>query len=69
MPMLLFDDDPGQRLGSLFCQEALRAGVYLHPRHNLFLSLAHTEADIDTVLVATDGALAAAAAARRAGVA
>jgi glutamate-1-semialdehyde 2,1-aminomutase len=69
MPMLLFDDDPGQRLGSLFCQEALRAGVYLHPRHNLFLSLAHTEADIDAVLAATDGALAAAAAARRAGVA
>ena len=31
----------------------------LHPQHNMFLSAAHTEADIDRALQATDGAMAA----------
>jgi glutamate-1-semialdehyde 2,1-aminomutase len=57
MPMVLFADDPEQRLGSAFCTAALRRGVYLHPRHNMFLSAAHTEADIAFVLEAADGAL------------
>jgi len=48
--------------GTLFCAEALARGAYLHPRHNMFLSLAHTEADIDRALVATDAAFAAVAA-------
>jgi len=34
----------------------LRRGVYLHPRHNMFLSTAHTEADIDFALEATKAA-------------
>jgi len=37
-----------------FCAEALRHGAYLHPRHTMFLSCAHTEADIDLVLEAAD---------------
>jgi glutamate-1-semialdehyde 2,1-aminomutase len=59
--MLLFDDDPELARGNLFADTALRYGVYLHPWHNMFLSLAHTEADIDQALDATDKALAAVA--------
>jgi glutamate-1-semialdehyde 2,1-aminomutase len=40
----------------LFCGEAAKHGVYLHPRHNWFLSAAHTEADIKRTLEVTDDA-------------
>lgn len=62
MPLVLFEDDPDFAKGTLFCAEALAHGAYLHPRHNMFLSLAHTEADIDRALAATDRAFAAVAA-------
>jgi len=58
LPLILFDDDPGLDKGSVFTAEALRRGVYLHPRHNMFLSLAHTEQDVDLALQATDAAFA-----------
>lgn len=61
MPMILFDDDPEFAKGNLFVTEALARGVYLHPWHNMFLSAAHTPADIDRALEATDAALAAVA--------
>ena len=61
MPMVLFDDDPDLEKGNLFAATALRHGVYLHPWHNMFLSLAHGEAEIDQALEATDKALAAVA--------
>jgi glutamate-1-semialdehyde 2,1-aminomutase len=64
MPMLLFDDDPEAALGSAFCALALQRGVYLHPKHNMFLSVAHRSADIDCALEATEGAFAALAASR-----
>ncbi len=54
MPSLLFAEDPGQKRGEAFCAEALRHGAYLHPRHNMFLSCAHEERDIDQVLAAAD---------------
>ena len=57
MPTLLFDDDPDCTQGYRFCQEALKRGVYLHPRHNMFLSMAHSDADIDEALQATAQAL------------
>ena len=53
MPTLLFDDDADCTKGYRFCQEALKRGVYLHPRHNMFLSMAHSDADIDEALQAT----------------
>ena len=59
MPMLLFDDDPEAALGSAFCSLALERGVYLHPKHNMFLSVAHRPQDIDQALQATDSAFAA----------
>ena len=54
MPTVLFADDPAWARGTAFCAEALRHGAYLHPKHTMFLSCAHTEADIDLVLDAAD---------------
>ena len=61
MPQIMFDGDEDFALGNHFVLEALRRGVYMHPWHNMFLSAAHTGADIDRILEATDGALAAVA--------
>jgi glutamate-1-semialdehyde 2,1-aminomutase len=54
MPTVLFANDPEWKMGMAFCSEALRAGAYFHPKHNMFLSCAHTEADIDAALDAAD---------------
>jgi glutamate-1-semialdehyde 2,1-aminomutase len=62
MPTLLFDDDADFAKGERFTLETLKHGVYLHPRHNMFLSTAHTEADIDFALEATKAGFAALAA-------
>ena len=59
MPLILFDDDPAFEKGFTFTGEALQHGVYLHPKHNMFLSLAHTEADIAQALRATEAGLQA----------
>lgn len=61
MPLVLFDGDADSRKGNAFCAAALRAGAYFHPRHNMFLSCAHTEADIDRALEAANEGLAAVA--------
>ncbi len=56
LPLILFEGDVNLERGSVFCAEALRRGIYLHPDHNMFLSMAHREADIDRALEATDAA-------------
>ncbi|WP_378941750.1 aminotransferase class III-fold pyridoxal phosphate-dependent enzyme [Mesorhizobium sp. ANAO-SY3R2] len=61
LPMVLFDGDPEFRLAGAFCAGALRAGAYFHPRHNMFLSAAHTKKDIDQALDAAEVGMAAAA--------
>ena len=43
----------------MFAEHALRGGVYLHPRHNWFVSAALTGDDIARALEATDRAFAA----------
>jgi glutamate-1-semialdehyde 2,1-aminomutase len=58
MPVILFDNDEDRRKGWLFCTEALKRGIYLHATHTMFLSAAHSAADIDRTLDATDAALA-----------
>jgi glutamate-1-semialdehyde 2,1-aminomutase len=63
MPMVLFDGDRDLRLGNAFCLAALRRGIYLHPRHNMFLCAAHGPAEIDRAIEAADAALAEIAAA------
>jgi glutamate-1-semialdehyde 2,1-aminomutase len=65
MPLLIFGNDPDCRLGDRFVTEVLARGVYMHPWHNMFLSAAHTMADIDEVLHATQGAFRAMAGADR----
>jgi glutamate-1-semialdehyde 2,1-aminomutase len=59
MPTVMFEDDARFETGFQFCQHALAAGVYLHPWHNMFMSLAHTESDIEQALLATDKAFMA----------
>lgn len=59
MPLVQFAGDAEARLGEAFCQEALKRGVYLHHRHNMFLGTAHTFEEIDCALEATDAAFAA----------
>ncbi|MXP62643.1 aminotransferase class III-fold pyridoxal phosphate-dependent enzyme [Roseomonas sp. M0104] len=54
MPLMTFADDPEWRKGDAFCAGALRHGAYFHPRHNMFLSCAHGEVDIDQALEAAD---------------
>ncbi|MDX3973810.1 aminotransferase class III-fold pyridoxal phosphate-dependent enzyme [Shinella sp.] len=58
MPMVLFDGDQDLRIANAFCAAALRHGIYLHPKHNMFLCAAHTPEDIDRALEAADGAFA-----------
>jgi glutamate-1-semialdehyde 2,1-aminomutase len=58
MPTILFDNDADHATGSRFASEALKRGVYLHPKHNMFLSNAHGAADIDVALSVTDEAFA-----------
>ena len=56
MPTLMFENDPRAETGIAFCGLAAKEGVYLHPWHNMFLSTAHTEDDIQRTLEATDEA-------------
>jgi glutamate-1-semialdehyde 2,1-aminomutase len=59
MPYLTFVGDQGHELASTFAAAAVRAGAYLHPRHNWFISAAMTEADLAAALAATDAGFAA----------
>ncbi|MBV7483497.1 aminotransferase class III-fold pyridoxal phosphate-dependent enzyme [Bordetella sp. BOR01] len=63
LPLVLFEHDPDFAQGARFAAEAMKQGVYLHHRHNMFLSLAHTAQDIDNALQVTDHAFAQVAAA------
>lgn len=56
MPYMSFvgDQDYERALG--FAAGALRNGLFLHPRHNWFISAALTSADLDVALAATDAA-------------
>ncbi|KAA0697971.1 aminotransferase class III-fold pyridoxal phosphate-dependent enzyme [Neorhizobium sp. P12A] len=57
MPILRFENDPDLKIANTFCAAALRRGIYLHPKHNMFLSAAHQPADIDRALEAADAAM------------
>jgi glutamate-1-semialdehyde 2,1-aminomutase len=53
MPNLRFPDDADLAKGKMFCGTVAEHGVILHPRHNWFLSAAHTDHDIERALDAT----------------
>lgn len=53
MPFMRFEHDADYSLNRLFCGEAAKRGIFLHPHHNWFVCLGHTQDDIDrTVAVA-----------------
>ena len=54
MPTVMFTDDADLKKGFAFCSAAIAAGVYFHPTHNMFLSVAHREQDIDRALEAAE---------------
>jgi glutamate-1-semialdehyde 2,1-aminomutase len=62
MPYLTFPGDVDHRLGDRFAGVCASHGVYVHPRHNWFVSTALDEADLDVVLSAMGHALDAVAA-------
>jgi glutamate-1-semialdehyde 2,1-aminomutase len=57
MPILPFENHKELQIANAFCAAALRHGLYLHPRHNMFLSAAHQPADIDRALEGADAAM------------
>jgi glutamate-1-semialdehyde 2,1-aminomutase len=59
MPYLTFAGDRDYELGRVFAASAISSGLYLHPRHNWFISAAMTPADLAKALDATGEAFAA----------
>jgi glutamate-1-semialdehyde 2,1-aminomutase len=64
MPNLLFANDIDYSLSVAFSAEAQARGVYVHPKHNWFVSAAMTADDLDMALTGLDGAFGALAARR-----
>jgi glutamate-1-semialdehyde 2,1-aminomutase len=64
MPFMRFAGDEDFTMANRFARACILGGVYLHPRHNWFVSGAMDEADVDQVLGVTDGAFDKVAAAR-----
>ncbi|MAI90044.1 aminotransferase class III-fold pyridoxal phosphate-dependent enzyme [Ponticaulis sp.] len=61
MPLIMFPDGKGgydMDIGYKFCTGLLGRGVYFHPWHNMFISAAMTDADIDLTVQAADDTLA-----------
>jgi len=54
MPLILFNNDGDMRLGYHWCSRMVAHGVYVHPWHNMFLSAAMTDENIDFALVAAE---------------
>ena len=60
IPYMTFEDDGGRHdRMKVFAGECSLNGVYLVPRHNWFISAAHTEDDIKQTLEVTEHAFAA----------
>jgi glutamate-1-semialdehyde 2,1-aminomutase len=56
MPYLSFAGETDHEFTLAWAAECAARGVYVHPKHNGFISTALTESDVDEVLVATDAA-------------
>ena len=61
MPVIRFADDPDRARTRRWCGLVTERGAYAHPAHNWFVSAAHTEADVERTLEATDPAFQAVA--------
>ncbi len=53
MPYVTFGGDVDHGIAATFSRICLREGLYLHPRHNWFLSAAHDDDVIASALAAT----------------
>ncbi len=53
MPSLSFAGDENFARAWAFCAAVVDHGVIVHPRHNWFVSAAHTDRDVERVLAAT----------------
>ena len=62
MPYLTFGGDTDYQRMRVFAAACLDAGLYLHPRHNWFISAAHTDAVVDAALTSTERAFSTVAA-------
>jgi len=62
MPFMTIAADRDFALADVFSDHAIRRGLWLHPRHNWFVSGAMTELDVERALEITDGGFAAVAA-------
>jgi glutamate-1-semialdehyde 2,1-aminomutase len=58
MPYLSFAGEVDHQFTLAWTAECAARGVFVHPKHNWFMSTALSEADVDRVLVATDAAFA-----------
>jgi glutamate-1-semialdehyde 2,1-aminomutase len=58
MPYVTFSGDVDRERMTYFAETALRSGVYLHPKHNWFMSCAMDDAVIDRALRGTEVAFA-----------
>lgn len=56
MPLIMVDDDPTGAKGYFWNNALLKRGVYFHPWHNMFITTAMTDGDIDHTLQAADDA-------------
>lgn len=54
LPLIMVDDDPTGAKGYFWNNALLKRGVYFHPWHNMFITTAMTEADIDHAIEAAD---------------
>ena len=59
MPYLTFAGDDDRLRMTCFAEAALASGVYLHPKHNWFMSCAMDDAVVDRALLGTEVAFAA----------
>lgn len=57
IPMLKFcssNDEKNEKFKKIFFSELIKRGIFLHPNHHWFLSLAHSNKDIEITLNAAD---------------
>ena len=59
LPNLSFPGDQNYARADTFCAAAAEHGVIFHPRHNWFISAAHTESDVERALAAASVGLRA----------
>ena len=56
LPLIMFDEDPTGAKAYFWNNALLKRGVYFHPWHNMFMTTAMTNADIDHTVEAADEA-------------